>query len=53
MVLEEVGALPTDVFIQVHEAWVPFVLEGRYRVDTPVDEDAQLGILEPLRDGIR
>ncbi len=49
VMLEEVGPLPIDEFVQVHKPRVPFVLEGRDGIDAPVDEDAELGILEPRR----
>src|ERR1700739_3280617 len=37
------------VLLVVHIAWIPFVLGRRYRVDTPVNEDAELRVLVPLR----
>src|SRR5579863_3883280 len=40
-----VGALAGTV----HVAGIPLVLGGRNRVDAPMNEDAELGILVPLR----
>src|SRR3569833_3135047 len=37
------------VFGVVHVARIPLVLGGGIRVDTPEDEDAELGVFVPLR----
>ncbi len=37
------------VFSVIHIARVPFVLRSRNGVDAPVNEDAELGVLVPLR----
>ena len=38
--------------LHVHVARVPLVAEGRDAVQAPVDEDAELPILVPRRDGV-
>lgn len=38
--------------LEVHRAGIPFVAEGRDRVDTPVEVDAEFGVLEPLGRGV-
>ena len=35
--------------LDVHVPGIPFVAEGRNRIDTPMDEDAELTVFEPLR----
>ena len=48
VMLEEVVATP--IAIDVHLPRIPFAAERRHAVSTPVDEDAELGVLVPLRD---
>ena len=50
MMLEHVDvSTPVDL-IEVHSPRVPLVAERRDGVDAPVDEDAELGVLVPVRD---
>ena len=47
VVLEEIVA--ASVAIDVHLSRVPFATKGRHAIRAPVDENAELGILVPLR----